>query len=224
MAARVAFEQELEELNNELLVMSKMVQTAIEKSFEALRENDVALAKEVMKNDRAVDDMERRIESHCLSLMLRQQPVAGDLRHISAALKVVTDLERMGDHASDVAELSIHLGKELKNSSIQRACVHLPEMVEQVKIMVEDAICAFANRDVETAKQFEQRDDVIDAFFDKIKEEVAVFLKTEGEYSNLAVDLLMIAKYLERIGDHSVNVCEWTEFSDTGTVREVLLL
>ncbi len=224
MAARILFDQELAELNHELLLMSQMVQSAIEKSFTALHNHDEALAEEVIKGDRAVDDMERKIESRCLSLMLRQQPVARDLRHISTALKVVTDLERMGDHAADIAELTIRLGEGVNDESIRKASRHLPEMVEHVKTMVDDAIRAFTERDVETAKQFELRDDVIDAFFDKVKEEVVEFLKTGGEKSDLGVDLLMIAKYLERIGDHAVNVCEWTEFSDTGAVHEVTLL
>lgn len=224
MAARILFDQELAELNHELLLMSQMVQSAIEKSFTALHNHDEALAEEVIKGDRAVDDMERKIESRCLSLMLRQQPVARDLRHISTALKVVTDLERMGDHAADIAELTIRLGEGVNDESIRKASRHLPEMVEHVKTMVDDAIRAFTERDVETAKQFELRDDVIDAFFDKVKEEVVEFLKNGGEKSDLGVDLLMIAKYLERIGDHAVNVCEWTEFSDTGAVHQVTLL
>ena len=171
-----------------------------------------------------MDDMERKIESRCLSLMLRQQPVAKDLRHISTALKVVTDLERMGDQAADIADLTIRMGENVNDESILKASRHLLEMVEHVKTMVDDAIRAFIDRDVETAKQFELRDDVIDAFFDKVKAEVVEFLKTDGDKSDLAVDLLMIAKYLERIGDHAVNVCEWTEFSDTGAVHEVTLL
>lgn len=220
MAARILFDKELGELNEDLAVMSEMVQKAIEDSFEALKKHDTDLAGKVIKGDRSVDDMERKIESRCLSLMLRQQPVARDLRHISMALKVVTDLERMGDQAADIAELTMHL----ENSSFCEASRHLPAMVENVKTMVADAICAFIERDTEAAEKFDLRDDIIDAFFDKVKSDVVEFLKKEGEKSDLAVDLLMIAKYLERIADHAVNVCEWTEFSDTGAVNHVPIL
>ena len=220
MTTRTAFIQELSDLNTELTEMSAMVQEAIGKSFEALSNHDVGLAQEIIKADRNIDDMERRIETHCLTLMLKQQPVAGDLRHISTALKVVTDLERMGDHASDIAELSVRLNVEDFSDISQ----HLPSMVDNVKAMVSDAIRAFIEHDTFTAEQFDLRDDVIDAYFDKVKKEVIEFLKNGGERSDMAVDLLMVAKYLERIADHAVNVCEWAEFSDTGSVGEVTIL
>ncbi len=220
MTTRTVFIQELNDLNAELTEMSTLVQEAIGKSFEALSRHDVGLAQEIIKGDRNIDDMERRIETHCLTLMLKQQPVAGDLRHISTALKVVTDLERMGDHASDIAELSVRLNVEDFSDISQ----HLPSMVDNVKAMVNDAIRAFIEHDTFTAKQFDLRDDVIDAYFDKVKKEVIDFLKKGGERSDMAVDLLMVAKYLERIADHAVNVCEWAEFSDTGSVGEVTIL
>ncbi len=197
-----------------------MVQTVIGNSFRALCSHDTELAREIMKGDRLIDNMERKIESHCLELMLKQQPVARDLRHISMALKVVTDLERMGDQAADIAELSLRL----ESAEVTGISRHLPAMVTQVQAMVNDAIQAFVSRDTEMAEQFEKRDDIIDAFFDKVKEEVIAFLKQEGEKSDAAVDLLMVAKYLERIADHAVNICEWTEFSDTGAVGDVTIL
>ena len=200
--------------------MSQMVQTVIGNSFRALCSHDTELAREIMKGDRLIDNMERKIESHCLELMLKQQPVARDLRHISMALKVVTDLERMGDQAADIAELSLRL----ESAEVTGISRHLPAMVTQVQAMVNDAIQAFVSRDTEMAEQFEKRDDIIDAFFDKVKEEVIAFLKQEGEKSDAAVDLLMVAKYLERIADHAVNICEWTEFSDTGAVGDVTIL
>ena len=197
-----------------------MVEQAIEASFEALEQHDTALAEQVIEGDRLVDDMERKIESRCLSLMLRQQPVARDLRHISTALKAVTDLERIGDHAADIAELALRLeGKE--DCGMLK---HLPAMAGSVKTMVRDAIHAFIERDTEKADEIGRRDDLIDAFFDKVKREVIELLKRDGDRSGTAVDLLMLAKYLERIGDHAVNVCEWTEFSDTGAVNHVTIL
>lgn len=220
MTTRVLFIQELAELNGQLGEMSQMVQTVIGNSFQALCRHDTELAREIMQGDRVIDKMERKIESHCLELMLKQQPVARDLRHISMALKVVTDLERMGDQAADIAELSLRL----ESAEVTGISRHLPAMVTQVQAMVSDAIRAFVSRDTETAEQFGARDDIIDAFFDKVKGEVIAFLKQEGEKSDAAVDLLMVAKYLERIADHAVNICEWTEFSDTGAVGDVTIL
>ena len=216
MATREAFIQELEGLNQELNAMSQMVQDAIDSSFQALTEHNEELAQKVIKGD----NMERKIETHCLTLMLKQQPVASDLRHISTALKVVTDLERMGDQAADIADLSLRL----EDADISLVSKHLPAMVANVKTMVKDAIHAFIERDTEMAETFEQRDDLIDAFFERVKREVIEFLKKDGDKSDVAVDLLMVAKYLERIADHAVNVCEWTEFSDTGAVGDVMIL
>lgn len=220
MTTRILFDQELEELNSELEKMSEIVAQSIEDTFEALNTNNRVLAKEIIRNDSIIDDMERSIESRCLALVLRQQPVARDLRHISTALKVVTDLERIGDHAADIAELTLHLNQVGSCAALK----HLPAMVESVKSMVRDAIRAFIERDVDKAGEIQLRDDIIDAFFDKVKGEVINLLKNDSEKSDSAVDLLMIAKYLERIGDHAVNVCEWTEFSDTGAVKHVHIL
>lgn len=227
MTTRVLFDQELEKLNEELKNMSETVGQAIESTFEAFQTGDVIRAKEIIKSDRIVDEMERGIESRCLSLMLRQQPVARDLRHISTALKVVTDLERIGDHAADIAELTLHLDRmRTESKSVESAAVlkHLPAMVETVKVMLRDAITAFIVRDSDAAEKIILRDDIVDAYFIKVKREVVELLKRDGERSDQAVDLLMIAKYLERIGDHAVNVCEWTEFSDTGKMKSVRLL
>ena len=211
MATRETFLQELKNLNQEVITMSQMVQDAIDSSFQALSEHNTELADKIIKGDRDVDNMERKIETHCLMLMLKQQPVASDLRHISTALKVVTDLERMGDQAADIADLSLRL----EAADYGLVSKHLPAMVANVKTMVKDAIRAFIERDTETAETFEQRDDLID---------VIEFLKKDGDKSDVAVDVLMVAKYLERIADHAVNVCEWTEFSDTGAVGDVMIL
>ena len=218
MATRETFLQELKNLNQEVITMSQMVQDAIDSSFQALSEHNTELADKIIKGDRDVDNMERKIETHCL--MLKQQPVASDLRHISTALKVVTDLERMGDQAADIADLSLRL----EAADYGLVSKHLPAMVANVKTMVKDAIRAFIERDTETAETFEQRDDLIDAFFERVKREVIEFLKKDGDKSDVAVDVLMVAKYLERIADHAVNVCEWTEFSDTGAVGNVMIL
>ena len=217
---RITYEHELEELNKCLRDMAMMVEKAIEQTFVAFEDQNYTMAEDVIKGDRNVNDMERAIESRCLSLILRQQPVAKDLRHISMALKVVTDLERIGDHAVDIAELALRLNDKDSDTMVN----YLPEMVDNVKIMLRESIDAFVTKDMEQAKSIEKRDDIIDGLFCKVKDEVVELLKADSALSDKAVDLLMVAKYLERIGDHAVNVCEWTEFFDTGLVKNVRIL
>lgn len=220
MTLRINYEHELELLNQDLKEMGQLVESAIEQTFIAFEDQDVQLAEEIIKGDRTVNDMERAIESRCLSLILRQQPVAGDLRVVSTALKVVTDLERIGDHASDIAELLLRL----KGEHIYHVVRHLPTMADEARRMVHDAIEAFTNLDVEAAGQVIVRDDIVDQLFNQVKGDVIELLKVSPEHSDQCIDFLMIAKYLERIGDHAVNVCEWTEFSKTGTLKNIRIL
>lgn len=217
---RSVFEQELDELNQELSGMGTRVESIIEDTFEAFKTNDRDTLTKIAHGDSEIDRMEKDIETKCLSLMLRQQPVAKDLRHISMALKVVTDLERIGDHAVDIAELALRLNDKDSETMVN----YLPEMVDNVKIMLRESIDAFVTKDMEQAKSIEKRDDIIDGLFCKVKDEVVELLKADSALSDKAVDLLMVAKYLERIGDHAVNVCEWTEFFDTGLVKNVRIL
>ena len=217
---RITFEQELENLNESLTEMGTKVEKIIERTFEAFGKNDRDALQKIIGGDGDVDRMENDIEAKCLSLMLRQQPVAKDLRHISMALKVVTDLERIGDHAVDIAELAMRLDQKDAQSMIE----YLPEMVENVKTMLRESINAFVKKDRELARSMEERDDVIDGLFNRVKQEAVKLLKEDGAESDKVVDLLMLAKYLERIGDHAVNVCEWTEFFDTGLVKNVRIL
>ena len=217
---RITFEQELENLNESLTEMGTKVEKIIERTFEAFGKNDRDALQKIIGGDGDVDRMEKDIEAKCLSLMLRQQPVAKDLRHISMALKVVTDLERIGDHAVDIAELAMRLDQKDAQSMIE----YLPEMVENVKTMLRESINAFVKKDRELARSMEERDDVIDGLFNRVKQEAVKLLKEDGAESDKVVDLLMVAKYLERIGDHAVNVCEWTEFFDTGLVKNVRIL
>ena len=217
---RITFEQELENLNESLTEMGTKVEKIIERTFEAFGKNDRDALQKIIGGDGDVDRMEKDIEAKCLSLMLRQQPVAKDLRHISMALKVVTDLERIGDHAVDIAELAMRLDQKDAQSMIE----YLPEMVENVKTMLRESINAFVKKDRELARSMEERDDVIDGLFNRVKQEAVKLLKEDGAESDKVVDLLMLAGYLERIGDHAVNVCEWTEFFDTGLVKNVRIL
>ena len=220
MTTRINYEHELNLLNESIKGMGQMVESAIEQCFIAFEDQDYEKAEEVIKGDRTINDMERSIESRCLSIILRQQPVAGDLRVVSSALKVVTDLERIGDHASDIAELILRLHGE----HVYHMVRHIPGMAAAAREMVRRSIDAFITQDIEAAKQIEEYDDVIDQLFAKVKEDMLFILRESTEHADQCIDLLMIAKYLERIGDHAVNVCEWTEFSKTGTLKNVRIL
>lgn len=220
MSIRATYEHELSLLNQDLKQMAHMVVTAIEQTFVAFEDQDFALAEDIIKGDRNINDMERAIESRCLSLILRQQPVAGDLRQVSTALKVVTDLERMGDHASDIAELILRL----KDSHAYHIIKHLPTMAATAQQMVHDAIEAFIARDMDAAMDIIRRDDKVDELFNQVKSDVIALLNEHPDQADQGIDLLMVAKYLERIGDHAVNVCEWTQFSKTGALKNVRIM
>ena len=212
MSVRVTYELELEKLNQDLKEMAHMVENAIEQTFVAFEDQNHEKAEEIIKGDRTINDMERAVESRCLSLILRQQPVACDLRQVSTALKVVTDLERIGDHASDIAELILRIKVEHAYHIVK----HLPTMAAAAQKMVHDAIEAFIAQDLEAAMEIIKRDDEVDTLFNQVKTDVIDLLKTSPNQADQGIDLLMVAKYLERIGDHAVNVAEWVAYSITG--------
>ncbi len=220
MTARLSFEHELQLLKENLTEMGHKIEDAIEKTLQAFETQDESMCKEIIQGDRTINDMEKTIESRCLSLILKQQPVARDLRIVTTALKVVTDMERIGDHASDIAELIVRERRE----PIYNLVKHIPDMGRVAKEMVHDAVQAFTSLNVEASKEIINRDDVVDELFDKVKEEVATLLRTSSEHVDQCVDILMIAKYFERIGDHAVNICEWTEFHETGSLNNIRLL
>jgi phosphate transport system protein len=220
MTARLSFEHELQLLKDNLNEMGQLIEKAIEKTLEAFETQDEVIAREIITGDRNINDIEKTIESRCLSLILKQQPVARDLRIVTTALKVVTDMERIGDHAADIAELIIREKRE----TIYNLVKHIPEMGKVAKSMVHDSVTAFTKLDMEEAKEIIKRDDVVDDLFDKVKEEVAALLRNSSEHVDQCVDILMIAKYFERIGDHAVNICEWTEFHETGSVNNIRIL
>ena len=194
MTVRITYEHELEELNKDLREMAFMVEKAIEQTFVAFEDQNYTLAEDVIKGDRTVNDMERAIESRCLSLILRQQPVACDLRQISTALKVVTDLERIGDHASDIAELILRI----KSEHAYHIVKHLPLMAEEARKMVHDAVEAFISQDLEETEKIIRMDDRVDSLFNQVKTDVISLLKTSPDQADQGIDLLMVAKYLER--------------------------
>ena len=219
---RITYEHELQELKKELKEMARRVENAIDQTFVAFESDNRALAEEIIRGDRNINDMERAIESRCLSLILKQTPVAGDLRMVSTALKVVTDLERIGDHASDIAELILRIhGKD-----VYKMLDHLPVMAANASDMLHDDIEAFIAQDDSMSDEIIKKDDEIDQLFNQTKTDVAEMLKASSDDDNIdnAIDLLMISKYLERIGDHAVNICEWTQFSRTGAVKNVRIL
>lgn len=220
MTARLSFEHELQLLKENLVEMGRLIEAAIEKTLVAFETQNEVLANEIIQEDRNVNDIEKTIEARCLSLILKQQPVARDLRIVTTALKVVTDMERIGDHAADIAELIIREKREHVYSLVK----HIPEMGKVAKEMVHDAVAAFTAVNVEEAREIMKRDDVVDDLFDKVKEEVASLLRSTSEHVDQCVDILMIAKYFERIGDHAVNICEWTEFHETGSVNNIRIL
>lgn len=217
---RQSFDKEMEHLHTELIKMSALVENAIEMSIKALKNQDYFLAERIIDHDRDIDEMEKLIERKCLELILRQQPVARDLRMVSTALKMVTDLERVGDHASDISEVVIRMKKDNDFRIIE----HLPEMAKEAGQMVHNAVSAFVNEDVEQAKRVIANDDVVDELFNKVKDEVAQWLRKSSDNSDQMIDLLLIAKYFERIGDHAENICEWVEFRETGEYKELRML
>lgn len=220
MTARLSFEHELQTLKENLVDMGQLIEHAIEKALKAFEAQDEELSKEIIEEDRNINDMEKTIEARCLSLILKQQPVARDLRIVTTALKVVTDMERIGDHAADIAELILRE----KRDPVYHLVRYIPEMGMVAKKMVHDAVKAFTMVNTDEARKIIKRDDIVDELFDKVKEEVAVLLRSSNEHVDQCVDILMIAKYFERIGDHAVNICEWTEFHETGSVNNIRIL
>lgn len=220
MTARLSFEYELKLLKENLTEMGSLIEVAIERTLKAFETQDEALANEIIEGDRNVNDIEKTIEARCLSLILKQQPVARDLRIVTSALKVVTDMERIGDHAADIAELIIREKRE----HVYNLVKHIPEMGVVAKDMVREAVEAFTTLDVNQARLIMKKDDIVDDLFDEVKKEVANLLRSTNEHVDQCVDILMIAKYFERIGDHAVNICEWTEFHETGSVNNIRIL
>jgi len=216
VSARQHFDKELEELHSQLIEMGKLVDESIDRTITALKEQDVELAKDIFAGDDVVDDMEKAIERRCLNLIARQQPIAKDLRKISAALKMITDLERIADHSADIAELTIRMA----NDKYIKPLIDLPKMAEVAKNMVNQAIEAYVNQDIELAKSVCESDDEVDALFLRIVYDLTHIMKEKPETVEQAVDLMFVAKYLERMADHATNVAEWVIFIDTGEHKD----
>jgi phosphate transport system protein len=212
---RNKFDMQLSELNAELIEMGAMIETAIENACKALLDRDPALAHKTMDGDPDVDKKERDIESLCLKLLMQQQPVAGDLRLISSAMKMITDMERIGDQAADISEIVTFLSLQPYDGGPMQ----FADMAAATMKMVRNSIDAFVMRDPAAARAVIQADDVVDRLFCSIKDELIARIGQDPRFGSEALDLLMIAKYFERIGDHATNIAEWVEFSVTGILK-----
>lgn len=213
---RERYQEKITQLQNEVMDMGMLCESAIMKTYrllQSVQERDEQVEM-IGRMEKEIDGKEQTIESICVQLLLRQQPVAADLRRISAALKLITDLERIGDQAIDIAEI-IQTG----SIDIPVKGVSVPQMAEITIEMVNKSVEAFVNRDLELAKEVINRDDEVDALFLKVRKELTVNGQAGTFSSDQALDLLMIAKYYERIADHATNVAEWVEFSLTGIHR-----
>lgn len=208
---RGRFDEQLALLNKKMIEMGALCENIIALSAKALLEGNIEKAKKVAEIGGGIDHMEREIESICLKLLLQQQPVAKDLRQISAALKMITDMERIGDQAEDIAEIITYL-----QGRTGEECHGIRKMAEATIKMVTDSIDAYVKQDLALAKAVSEYDDIVDTCFDGVKSTLIQMISENTEDGEYAVDLLMIAKYFERIGDHAVNIAEWVEFSVTG--------
>lgn len=206
---RSKFDEQLRQLNNEMTMMSTMIEKAIQDTIEAFFNQDAETAKRIMSEDVLVDQAQKRIENICFQLLIQQQPVARDMRTITAAMKMVTDMERIGDQAADIAELTVMLADHpyvLKADNIK-------QMSAETTIMLLQAIEAYVERDIVKAQAVIDHDDIVDALFLKVKADLIETIRNYPDQGEQAADLLMVNKYLERIGDHATNIAEWVIFS-----------
>lgn len=220
MSPRTTFINELNQLKENVADMATRVEKNYETLFEAYEKKEKAAIEKIVAGDKDINRRQREIESECLFLITKQQPIVSDLRAVTASLKVVTDIERVGDHVADIAELLIRMDmKELSAYS-----VHLNPMIGETRDMLRMAVDAFTGRNKEEAQEVIQKDDVVDELFNAVKNDVIESLKKETRDADESVDILMIAKYLEKIGDHAVNICEWEIFKETGNISDMRLL
>ncbi|MEI3211088.1 MAG: phosphate signaling complex protein PhoU [Lachnospiraceae bacterium] len=220
MSPRTTFINELNQLKENVADMATRVEKNYETLFEAYEKKEKAAIEKIVAVDKDINRRQREIESECLFLITKQQPIVSDLRAVTASLKVVTDIERVGDHVADIAELLIRM--DMKELSVYS--VHLNPMIRETRDMLRMAVDAFTGRNKEEAQEVIQKDDVVDELFNAVKNDVIESLKKETRDADECVDILMIAKYLEKIGDHAVNICEWEIFKETGNISDMRLL
>ena len=213
---RNSFDMQLRKLNNELIEMGSLIETAIARAYKGLINQNIEIAKENVEFDREIDQKEKEVENICLKLLLQQQPVASDLRLISSAIKMITDMERIGDQAADISELTILMSK----TQYIKRFDHIEQMAKATIEMVTTSVDAFVKRDLELARSVFARDDIVDNLFVTIKNDLIERLREDVNNGEQAIDLIMVAKYFERIGDHAVNLADWVIFSIVGHHEE----
>lgn len=212
MVTRHFFDKELEELHLQLIKMGSLVEESIDNTIIALKKQDIELARKIFENDDIIDDMESKIEKHCLNLIARQAPLAKDLRTIGTALKIITDMERIADHSSDIAEITIRMA----NEKYIKPLIDIPKMAELAKQMVNRSIDAYVRQDVVLAQEVCDSDDAVDDLFSKIILELINIVKNDPETIEQVINFMFIAKYLERMADHATNIGEWVVYNVTG--------
>ena len=208
---RNRFDEQLNNLNNELITMGALCEDAISSAVKLLVDNKLKMKETVYETDKQIDQKERDIETLCMKLLMQQQPVASDLRTISSALKMISDMERIGDQASDIAEIA-----EYANGCGMQSETHIADMARATIQMVTDSIDSFVKKDVALAHTVIEHDNIVDDLFDKVKSELITAIENKAANAEALIDLLMIAKYFERIGDHAENIAEWVIYSITG--------
>lgn len=213
MSIRTRYENELKNVFDNLVLMCRHIEITIEKCITALVKKDFELARDVIEEDKLINKLERIIEQDCLKILLMEHPVASDFREVSAALKMITDLERIGDQARDIAEISLQFDDKVYIKELE----HIPQMATITIQMVKDGVQAYINRDLLLARSLDDTDDKVDELFNKVMADLIAIIKLNPENAEQAILFMMIAKYLERIGDHAVNIGEWVEYAITGT-------
>ena len=216
MSIRARYDKELKGVFNNLVLMCRHIVMAIEKCAEALVDRNFKLARDACEDDRVIDELEREIEQSCLRILLMEHPVANDFHEVTAALKMITDLERIGDQARDIAEITTQFNDE----EYTRKLEHIPKMAAIVNQMVKDGIQAYINRDLALARSLDKTDDKVDALFNTVMADLTALIKNDPDNAEQAILFMMITKYLERIGDHAVNIGEWVEYAITGVRPE----
>lgn len=213
MSIRNRYETELSRVEGKLILLCRKTENAIDASISALVGRDRALSARVIAEDKDIDALEHEIEQDCLKLLLLEHPVAGDFRDVSAALKMITDLERIGDQAADISEIALSFGEEAYIKEPE----HIRQMADLATAMVKDGVESYINRDLALAASLESRDDRVDALFTAVKNDLIALIRQDGKNADQAILFMMIAKYLERIADHAVNIGEWVEYTVTGS-------
>lgn len=214
---RYAFEEQMDVLHRKMMTMGSLVEEAIHKSIKSLVGRDVQLAEQVIDNDKMINELEHEIQSGCFQLIALQQPVGNDLRRLGTMLKLVTDLERMGDHAVSIAKTT----KRLMNEEYVKPLIDIPLMADHVKEMVRDSLNAYIARDKEAAEHIALRDDVVDKLYSTVFRDLIALMTKNSDAISQATHLLLVAQYLERIADHVTNICEWIIYMSTGKMTDL---